>query len=78
MGPFQDSYDLAIDTVNSKLYISDFDANAIYRCDLDGKNLVEFRTGLPGPDGMAIDYAQTRFTGTLMMESRGPIYPIQM
>lgn len=57
IGPFQDSYDLAVDTVNSKLYISDYDASAIYRCDLDGSNLSEFRTGLPGPDGLAIDYA---------------------
>jgi PKD repeat protein len=57
IGPFQDSYGLAIDTVNSKLYISDFDAKKIFQCDLDGKNLVEFRTGLPGPDGLAIDYA---------------------
>ena len=57
IGPFQDLYDLAVDTVNSKLYISDFDASAIYRCDLDGSNLTEFRTGLPGPDGLAIDYA---------------------
>jgi hypothetical protein len=57
IGPFQDSYDLEIDTVNSKLYISDFDANTIFRCDLDGKNLVEFRSGLLGPDGLAIDYA---------------------
>jgi hypothetical protein len=57
IGPFQDSYDLAVDTVNSKLYISDYDASAIYRCDLDGSNLSEFRTDLPGPDGMAIDYA---------------------
>jgi hypothetical protein len=60
IGPFQDSYDLAVDTVNSKLYISDYDASAIYRCDLDGSNLSEFRTGLPGPDGMAIDYAGNR------------------
>jgi PKD repeat protein len=56
IGPFQDSYGLAVDTVHSKLYISDFDAKIIYQCDLDGKNLVEFRTGLPGPDGLAIDY----------------------
>jgi hypothetical protein len=56
IGPFKDSYDLEIDTVNSKLYISDFDANKIFRCDLDGKNLIEFRTGLNGPDGMALDY----------------------
>jgi len=57
IGPFQDAYDLAVDTVNSKLYISDYDASAIYRCDLDGSNLTEFRTNLPGPDGMAIDFA---------------------
>lgn len=56
IGPFQDSYDLAVDTVNSKLYISDYDASAIYRCNLDGSGLTEFRTGLPGPDGLAIDY----------------------
>ena len=55
-----DSYDLAYDTVNSKLYISDFDASTIYRCDPDGKNLIEFRTGLLGPDGMEIDYADNR------------------
>ena len=57
IGPFQDAYDLAVDTVNSKLYISDYDASAIYRCNLDGSSLTEFRTGLPGPDGLAIDYA---------------------
>jgi len=60
IGPFQDSYDLAIDTVNSKLYISDYDASAIYRCDLDGSNLVEFRTNLPGPDGLAIDFTENK------------------
>jgi PKD repeat protein len=57
IGPFQDCYDLEIDTVNSKLYISDFDAKKIYQCNLDGTGLVDFRTGLPGPDGLAIDYA---------------------
>jgi PKD repeat protein len=57
IGPFQDSYDLEIDTVNSKLYISDFDAKKIFRCDLDGSNLITFRSGLLGPDGLAIDYA---------------------
>jgi DNA-binding beta-propeller fold protein YncE len=56
VGPFSDSYDLAYDTVNAKLYISDFDANTIFRCDPDGSNLIEFRTGLLGPDGMDIDY----------------------
>jgi PKD repeat protein len=57
IGPFMDSYDLAYDTVHTKLYISDFDANKIFQCDPDGKNLIEFRTGLSGPDGLAIDYA---------------------
>jgi PKD repeat protein len=57
IGPFQDSYGLAIDTVHSKLYVSDFDAKTIYQCDLDGSNLIVFRSGLPGPDGMVIDYA---------------------
>jgi PKD repeat protein len=56
IGPFGDSYDLEIDTVLSKLYISDFDMGKIFQCDLDGGNLIEFRTGLLGPDGMAIDY----------------------
>ena len=56
IGPFQDSYDLAYDTANAKLYISDFDANTIFRCNADGSNLVEFRTGLLGPDGLEIDY----------------------
>jgi sugar lactone lactonase YvrE len=55
-GPLKDSYGLAFDTVNLKLYISDYEANKIIRCDADGKNQVEFRTGLAGPDGIAIDY----------------------
>ena len=56
IGPFGDSYDLALDTVNNKLYISDYDNSAIYRCDADGSNLITFRSNLPGPDGLAIDY----------------------
>jgi DNA-binding beta-propeller fold protein YncE len=56
VGPFQDSYGLTIDTVNSKLYIGDFDAKKIYQCNLDGTDLIEFRTSLPGPDGLTIDY----------------------
>jgi PKD repeat protein len=60
IGPFQDSYGLAVDTAHSKLYISDYDAKKIFQCDLDGKNLIVFRSGLPGPDGLAIDYATNR------------------
>jgi DNA-binding beta-propeller fold protein YncE len=60
IAPFMDSYDLAYDTVHSKLYISDFDASKIFQCDPDGNNLIEFRTGLLGPDGMEIDYVNNR------------------
>jgi PKD repeat protein len=56
VGPFQGCYDLEIDTVNSKLYISDADAKKIYQCNLDGTGLIDFRTNLLGPDGLAIDY----------------------
>ncbi|MFN8208070.1 MAG: PKD domain-containing protein [Bacteroidales bacterium] len=56
IGPFQDSYGLAFDTVHSKLYISDFDAKKIFQCDPDGKNIITFRSNLLGPDGLAIDY----------------------
>lgn len=56
IGPFSDSYGMEIDTVHSKLYIGDYDIGKIYQCDLDGSNLIDFRTGLLGPDGIAIDY----------------------
>jgi sugar lactone lactonase YvrE len=47
---------MEIDTVHSKLYIGDYDIGKIYQCDLDGSNLIDFRTGLLGPDGIALDY----------------------
>jgi len=56
IGPFDDSYGMAIDTLNSKLYISDSGTGKIYRYDLESKDLIEFRTGLAGPDGLAIDF----------------------
>lgn len=59
-GPLQDSYGTIIDTVNSKLYISDFDAGAILQCNLDGTNQITFRSGLDGPDALAIDYQQNQ------------------
>jgi PKD repeat protein len=65
VGPFKDSYGLAIDTVNSKLYISDEGTNKIFQCDLDGKNIKELRSGLDLPDGLAYDYA----TGTLYWDT---------
>jgi PKD repeat protein len=56
ISPLKDGYGIIIDTVQLKLYISDLDGNSISKCDLDGKNMVDFRTGLDGPVGMAIDY----------------------
>jgi PKD repeat protein len=57
IGPFTECYSLAVDTVNSKLYICDYGVNKIFKCDLDGANLVEFRSGLSDPTTVAIDYA---------------------
>lgn len=54
----QDSYGMAIDTVNDKLYIADFDGKKILVSDLDGKNLKDFRTGIGEPDAIAIDYEE--------------------
>lgn len=56
----QDSYGMALDTINSKLYISDYEGGAIYRADLNGDNFEAFRTGLDGPNGLAIDYAENQ------------------
>ena len=56
----QDSYGMTFDTVNEKLYITDFDAGQILQCNSDGTNQVVFRSGLTGPDGLAIDYQQNQ------------------
>lgn len=53
----EDSYGMAIDTINNKLYITDYDADKILVANLDGSDLHDFRTGAGGPDGIAIDYA---------------------
>jgi PKD repeat protein len=55
IGPFDDSYGMAIDTINSKLYISDSGTGIIYRYDTETASLIQFRTGLSSPDGLAID-----------------------
>jgi PKD repeat protein len=57
IGPFKECYGMTIDTVHSKLYISDEGANKIFQCDLDGANLITFRSGLALPDGIAFDYS---------------------
>lgn len=54
----QTSYSMALDTVNNKLYISDYAANKIYRSDVDGSNFEDFRTGVDKPIGMAFDYQE--------------------
>lgn len=51
-----DSYGMAIDTVNDKLYIADFDGEKILTANLDGSNLQDFRTNIGEPDAVAIDY----------------------
>lgn len=56
----QGSYGMVLDTVNMKLYISDYTADKIYRSDLDGSNFIEFRTGVDQPNGMAIDYQENK------------------
>lgn len=56
----QSSYGMVMDTLNLKLYISDYDANKIYRANLDGSNFEDFRTGLDSPNGMAIDYQENQ------------------
>jgi PKD repeat protein len=52
----QSCYGMVIDNVNSKLYISDFGADKIYRSNLDGSNFEDFRIGVDQPNGMTIDY----------------------
>lgn len=60
-GPsMNDSYGMAIDTLNSKLYISDYGADMIYQSDLDGSNFITFRSGVDSPNAMAIDYEENR------------------
>lgn len=56
----QSSYGMVMDTLNLKLYISDYDADKIYRANLDGSNFEDFRTGLDSPNGMAIDYQENQ------------------
>lgn len=56
IGPFDASYGMTIDTLNSKLYISDSGTGKIYRYDTETGVLITFRSGLAGPDGLAIDF----------------------
>lgn len=51
-----DSYGIALDTINNKLYITDLDADKILVANADGSDLHDFRTGAGDPTGIAIDY----------------------
>lgn len=55
-----DSYGMALDTVNNKLYITDLDADKILVANADGSDLHDFRTGAGDPTGIAIDYENGR------------------
>lgn len=56
----QSSYNMTLDTVNKKIYISDAGADKIYRANLDGSNFEDFRTGVDQPNGLAIDYQENQ------------------
>jgi PKD repeat protein len=56
----QSSYNMVLDTVNEKIYISDYGADKIYRSNLDGSNFEDFRTGLDQPNGLSIDYQENQ------------------
>ncbi len=56
----QSSYGMVMDTLNMKLYISDYGANKIYRSNLDGSNFEDFRTGIDQPNGLTIDYQENK------------------
>ncbi len=58
-GPsMQSAYGMVVDTVNNKLYISDYNGNAIYQSDLDGGNFIVFRSGTDSPTSLDIDYQE--------------------
>lgn len=52
----QSAYEMVLDTIAEKLYISDSGAGKIYRANLDGSEFEDFRISLDSPIGMAIDY----------------------
>lgn len=56
----QTSYSIAMDTLNNKLYVSDYGANKIFRSDLDGSNVEDFRTGVDSPIAMVFDYQENQ------------------
>ncbi|MGK0324760.1 MAG: PKD repeat protein [Polaribacter sp.] len=56
----QSSYNMALDTVHKKIYISDYGADKIYRANLDGSNFEDFRTDVDQPNGLSIDYQENQ------------------
>lgn len=56
----QASYGSTFDTVRRKLYVSDYDAGTIYRCNPDGTGQEVFRSGIENPNALSIDYLQNQ------------------
>lgn len=56
IGSLSDCYGLALDTINSQLYIADSGNGIIYKYNISSKEVTTFRSGLTAPDAMAIDY----------------------
>lgn len=52
----QNAYGMTYDSINNKLYISDYDGGSIYRLNPDGSGQEVFRSGIDGPNAMSIDY----------------------
>jgi PKD repeat protein len=55
------TYGMVVDTVNSKIYITDDSQGKIFVSNADGSDFKVFRSGIGSPNGIALDYE----TGTL-------------
>ena len=54
--------DLALDVMGGKMYWTDVGTGKIQRANLDGSNVEDLVTGLPGPNGIALDAAAIYWT----------------
>lgn len=66
-------FDIALDLVHSKMYVTDFQSNRIERANLDGSGVTDVLTGLDDPWGVALDVAGNKMywadAGTLYRAS---------
>jgi PKD repeat protein len=60
----QSAYNMVLDSVNKKIYISDAGTDKIYKVNLDGSNFEDFRTGVDSPIGIDIDYQENEIYWT--------------